>query len=119
MGRWRKRGPRAWKGYLDRNTIIKSLGFASYKKYLQSALWKSIRIVVLTKHKKCKVCLVADSIQVHHKVYSLGNLNGSSLAGLIAICRSCHRKIEFRGRTKLSPSQANKKMVRLRKKAKS
>lgn len=101
------------KPYKERNRILKELGFASYKKYLNSPLWESIRLAVLSRDKhKCFGC-GRQAKQVHHMAYTLDNLAGRDLSRLRSLCGGCHRGIEFRWQQKMPLGKAN---GRLRKK---
>lgn len=81
--------------YIERKTILEKLGFGSYDKYLESALWKKIRLQVLQKQNyKCSVCGERAN-QVHHCSYNENNLSGKNLNSLVAVCRDCHYLAEF------------------------
>lgn len=79
--------------YEARNELLKSLGFASYKAYLASPLWRSIRSKVLKKARdKCQVCCRAKAVQVHHRAYTRDVLLGENLniGKIVAVCDECH-----------------------------
>lgn len=101
--------------YSTRNAILKKMGYSSYKLYLDSPLWKSIRARVLRKFDgKCKGC-GRTANQVHHHQYSRQVLDGRSIEGMSAICGECHEGIEFHGEIKLSLRHANRRLKRQRK----
>jgi hypothetical protein len=78
---------------LDKATfhrLLRGLGFDSYAAYLWSPLWLEIRRRVFERaRKRCEDCGRRAS-QVHHLVYTLQNLSGESLEGLLALCDACH-----------------------------
>ena len=49
----------------------------------------------------------ASKPEVHHLEYNEANLSGSSINGMIVLCRSCHKKAEFKKGKKRSMSQVN------------
>lgn len=70
------------------------LGFASYRAYLRSALWRSIRVRVFRqKGHTCSLCS-RRATQVHHRSYDRLTLLGLILTYLEPICQYCHKKIE-------------------------
>jgi hypothetical protein len=70
------------------------LGFRSYRAYLRSALWRSIRRRVFgLKGRTCSLCH-RRATQVHHRSYDRLTLRGVILTYLEPICRYCHEKIE-------------------------
>ena len=85
--------------------FLRTLGFRSYRAYLDSPLWASIRERVMAKTEgKCVRCWYTAS-QVHHYAYTEENLRGEDLVGLEAICRDCH-DVEHSGcdlTTRLTP----------------
>lgn len=116
---------RAQQAYEKRGRLLRELGFDSYKTYLSSPLWHSIRAKVLVGGVKCYGC-PGKANQVHHGRYTRENLSGTSLRYLYPICRDCHERIEFeRGKKKSnsrhlrkrSPEEATKQLRRLRPKA--
>lgn len=81
--------------YLRRNKTLIKIGFSSYKEYLNSDLWKSIRIKVLKlSNFKCKSCKNKAN-QVHHLSYHKDVLLGLKLESLVSLCEKCHSFIEF------------------------
>lgn len=100
--------------YGVRNRILERLGFQSYKKYLQSKLWKGIRSRQLKLRAHCYAC-DRPANSVHHEAYTEENLSGESLEMLKSVCRGCHLKIEFtKNGRKRSPMQANRRLLQLR-----
>lgn len=90
-----------------------ALGFKSYYEYLQSHIWANIRSRVLDRDDhKCLVC-TARAFQVHHRTYNMKTLAGSSLKGLVSLCRKCHEHIEFTDGVKNDISEANRKLKQL------
>lgn len=84
--------------YRDRKHILKRLGFSSYGAYLRSPMWRGISGEVLAKSNRC-YCCNRKATEVHHREYTLESLTTVG-PHLIPVCRSCHRKIEFKGETK-------------------
>lgn len=82
--------------YHRRNARIRRDGLAnSYKDYLQTDLWKSIRERVLLRDGgRCSTC-GGLATQAHHTNYTSSTLRGKSITGIFAICRRCHEWIEF------------------------
>ena len=77
-----------------RSISLQWLGFASYREYLGSDLWESIRSKVVNRESTCCKCGETAN-QVHHLNYLFQTMNGNDLSGLVPICKSCHYKIEF------------------------
>lgn len=101
------------KSYAKRNRILRQLGFESYEAYLESPLWKSIRLRVLKRDRwKCFGCR-GSAWQVHHRKYTYANLSGRDTHGLSAVCGTCHAYGEFKDGKKLSPKQATKRIYRV------
>lgn len=107
------------KVYRERKRVLLSMGFDSYKDYLESSLWATIRKRFLATHKTCLGC-GGEATQVHHKSYTKKVLSGRGKGHLYAVCRSCHERIEFRDRDgmKLSPRQATNKLKQLARRSK-
>jgi hypothetical protein len=100
--------------YRQRNETLIKLGFSSYKTYLASALWKSIRRDILLPHTRCRAC-GNPATQVHHNRYHLRDMNGASKTHLIPVCGSCHKRAEFtKMGTKVGPQRATAKLDMIR-----
>jgi hypothetical protein len=82
--------------YTHRNERIRKEGLAeNYKAYLETDLWATIRARVLKRDGGlCRIC-GGTATQCHHTNYGTAVLTGRSLVALFAICRSCHKFIEF------------------------
>lgn len=89
------------KSYQDRNVMLSVLKFESYQEYGASDLWASIRQRVFIKSGKICDCCGRGAIQVHHVYYTIDNLSGNSLDGLVPICCTCHSFVEFMDGKKL------------------
>jgi len=64
-----------------------ALKFKSYKDYLGSYIWQSVRNQMIKIYPKCKDCGLKAKI-VHHKHYhSLGN---EKKRDLVTLCFNCH-----------------------------
>jgi len=96
--------------YAERDATLLVLGFKSYRDYLDSGIWKSIRNAVLTRSDGiCSVCGSLSANQVHHRDYSETTLMGRNLSSLIPICSVCHHAAERDGKgRKQSLSVANR-----------
>lgn len=94
-----------------RRVFLLALGFSSYARYLASDLWLTIRAKAMeSAGGKCARC-GGDATQVHHTEYSYEALRGDRPKTLVALCRVCHKFIEFHpdGR-KTRQGTANKKL---------
>lgn len=108
-----------FKTYQDRNELLKTLGFRSYKAYLASPEWARIRHRVLLRAKdQCEICRSAVATQVHHKQYDKETLLGKTLKHLIATCDDCHVLGEFGFfRNKLDLPECNERHRIIRRKS--
>lgn len=80
--------------YRVRQQALLEIGFQTYKEYLKSALWESIRDAVLEAHShQCRAC-GRTAYTVHHVTYTSRVLLGKDRSQLIPICRACHKAIE-------------------------
>ncbi len=96
----------AW--YATRNRALSILGLSSYREYLASPRWATIRARVYSRSRGvCEVCRTARASQVHHRSYSTRVLLGHSIKPLVAVCRSCHEKVEFKDGKKIPPHEAD------------
>lgn len=87
--------------FINRDRVVKSMGFVSYRAYLASALWSEIRGRILARdHGKCRLC-GEPANSVHHVTYTKPVMCGRNDGQLISICRGCHESIEFDGGKKL------------------
>jgi len=81
--------------YERRNVVLGQMGYATYADYLLSELWIGIRARVMDRdHGVCRVC-ARKAVSVHHITYEQKVMRGEDLSQLIAICRGCHKRIEF------------------------
>lgn len=93
--------------YQARDELLLRLGFKSYEKYLNSALWKSIRERGYEAHGRlCKIC-GDDAAVLHHKNYQWELMSGKTVKGLVPLCHDCHYSIEFCDTGKRRLDQAN------------
>lgn len=100
--------------YLDRDGVVRSLGFASYAAYLNSQIWKDIRDRTFAQWGSfCHFCS-APAAQVHHGRYDPDTMAGLILRHLYPVCGSCHQAGEFFvDGDKCTPKVATERMVRL------
>lgn len=81
--------------YSERNMFLNQLGFADYKTYLESDLWKTIKTKAFeTNGYDCKLCNKSADV-IHHRNYTLDTLKGQTFDWLVPLCHDCHRGIEF------------------------
>jgi hypothetical protein len=102
-----------WSAYQARDKLLIELSkeghFGEYAKtkpityagYISRKIWKKKRERVLDKYEyQCQRCAsqmedLPHCLQVHHMEYTKENLVGSSLEGLLLLCKWCHNEIEF------------------------
>ncbi len=103
------------KDYSSRNATLLRLGFATYKEYLQSDLWKEVRKrVYTTKGSACYLCS-KPATELHHNRYHKNDLIGKKLKFINPICRQCHEGIEFQDGRKATLKQAARTFKKIRK----
>ena len=78
-----------------RERILLDIGFASYRDYLKSTLWKIIREAKLDASPRCELCNQSLAAQIHHLRYSREALVGQDAWALVSACPDCHRRVEF------------------------
>lgn len=95
-------------GYAGRNLILESMGFNTYREYLDSELWARIRRKVYSiKGRDCFLCGSAATA-LHHNRYHISDLKGKTIKHIHPICRKCHERIEFKKGEKVSLKKAKK-----------
>jgi hypothetical protein len=81
----------------SRKRHLTALGFGTYREYLTSDLWRTIRTRVFVRDGYlCQKCS-QPAEQVHHRSYGKKTLAGKYDHGLISLCRNCHHALEFDG----------------------
>ncbi len=81
----------------ERADALKRLGFDSYRQYIASPLWKSIRDRVLARDgHKCVRCK-KPARTVHHAHYGYDVLRGERIESLASACGSCHESCGHSG----------------------
>jgi hypothetical protein len=99
--------------YKKRKTFLSWCGFDSYKSYLKSEEWKTIRAEILKRKGNCIICW-REAEQVHHLDYRPGTLLGLWPERLVSLCAACHKNIEFdENGEKLDLGLANGKLFHL------
>lgn len=93
--------------YEKRAEALSLLGFADYKEYRESELWKGIRGKKLSRFRNCLICNV-PAFEVHHLSYDTQTLLGQKEFRLVQLCRGCHQRIEFDGDKKRHLKDANR-----------
>lgn len=103
--------PSPGNAYALRMMVVNHIGFATYKDYLNSDMWRDIRGSVLERDRhKCKVC-GSPANQAHHKSYKKEVMLGQALNLIVSLCQFCHGAIErdICGK-KVSLSEANRRL---------
>lgn len=80
--------------YAKRDLFIKQMGFETYRDYLRSRLWQSIRERVMRGNPMCSACRSEEATTAHHREYSRDALMGRDISKIVPICRTCHELIE-------------------------
>ncbi len=93
-----------------RDESLKELGFSSYSDYLESPMWKAIQVRALERAKGKCACCGDRATQVHHRAYDVATMRGAVPKNLVALCRVCHRAIEFGKTNKLGTETANERL---------
>ena len=96
--------------YQQRDDVLKTIGFASYREYLASPLWQSIRRRLFA---VCKICPCGnEATEFHHRTYKKRYLLGRGKIHkfITPICRDCHQRIEFDGERKVALGWANSRL---------
>lgn len=102
--------------YTSRNANLKRLGFACYRDYLASELWREVRKkVYAAKGRACYLC-GQPATELHHNRYHKNDLVGKKLKFINPICRGCHQGIEFQEGEKATLKQAAKAFRKTRRK---
>ena len=65
----------------------------SYKKYVQSKEWQSLRVIKLTSNPSCQACWSVTNLHVHH--WSYINLWSEKLDELFTLCKRCHDEFHY------------------------
>ena len=81
--------------YLERATVLRGMGYTSYRAYLDSELWQSVRRKALDRYPICQLCPSREATQVHHQSYDEPTMRGESPFNLLSVCSRCHRRVEF------------------------
>lgn len=106
--------------YRVRQAALKELGFSTYKDYLESELWLTIRTRILERDDhKCRICRKKKAVAVHHTTYSILVLAGKMDTQLMAVCGGCHKRVEFADDKKLRDAHSVFKAVLRTSKARS
>jgi len=81
------------------NARLNELGYSSYKEYLNSEHWKSIRSKFYKSKRfqrigyKCAACKSDKNLNLHHKTYK--HLGNEHLKDLILLCSICHKNVHI------------------------
>jgi len=101
--------------YRVREQSLKTLGFRTYKEYLNSNLWKTLKVRLIGQ--LCQICKVEKAYTFHHVTYSIPAMIGELPDQLIPICKRCHYAGEFQNAEKILDGKEIDR--RLRKRARS
>ena len=72
---------------------------SNYSKTLDSDYWREVRMMVMARDRKCKICGSTLYLEVHHLTYFAPDgtkINGKEkdcLKRLILLCSCCHQKV--------------------------
>lgn len=97
--------------YEERNNTLYKMGFNSYREYLSSQIWRSIKRKFL--FGACHACANKRAVVLHHKAYDEYTLRCGSSATLVPMCYDCHQAIEFDGISKNTLGQANRELAKV------
>lgn len=78
---------------------LAQLGFSSYREYLDSDLWRSIRASVFRAKGRMCCCCGKRATQIHHTYYSFRTLSGDPASlenSAWPVCAKCHKKTHFK-----------------------
>lgn len=100
--------------YQQRESVLKSMGFATYADYLQSPLWAKVRRRLF---KRCSTCPCGKpATEAHHMSYKRRYLEGRGKIHkfIVPVCRACHQRIEFDAGGKTALGHANRILHEIR-----
>ncbi len=108
----------ALRSYRQRLNVLRAMGYHDYDAYLQSDLWRGIRLAKIREEAAiCWACGKAGCLQVHHSAYDRDTLDGKRPDRLFVVCDACHESAEFYGKSlKLGPSEATDNLREIRQK---
>lgn len=71
---------------------LRALGYASYRAYLISPHWRSVRALYWASDlpQQC-ICGETEALQLHHLTYD--RIGGEALTDLVPLCATCHADI--------------------------
>lgn len=95
---------------LNMNKRLFELGFASFKDYLASDLWRNNRKIAYIGQCTCEACRRKGSLQVHHKTYK--NLGAERKKDLSLMCEECHREVHSLVRRGFKIAKATQMVIR-------
>lgn len=73
-------------------TVLQNLGYRSYRDYLASGHWRSVKARYYRKCvRQCYGCGATDRLDLHHRTYA--RLGREKVGDLICVCRTCHETI--------------------------
>ena len=73
----------------------------AYRDYMRSDTWKRLRREALERDgRRCRLCNVAEALQVHHRYYP-EVLGTETVDALTTLCGSCHEVVAHRDRNLL------------------
>ena len=104
-----------WDPYVERNKVLRELGFTNYAEYLASPIWADIKSRRMKKGATCSCCPKKANL-LHHDTYYRKLLLGDEASiqrDLYPLCHSCHRLVEFEGDRKRSWGEAIRKFRRM------
>lgn len=75
--------------YKYRADNLRRMGFRSFRAYLHSDLWLSIKARVLEAQPNCQCCKTRRATLVHHRAFDPATLAGVTTGALTAACKPC------------------------------
>lgn len=97
--------------------IVRRLGYASYKDYLKTPLWRE-HIWPRIMERDSYTCQCGKkATQVHHHDYTEAVMRGDDDSLLISLCVTCHKIVEFDGRRRRTIEEKRQVIANLKERA--
>jgi len=82
-----------------------------YDSYLVSNEWRRIRRKVLKEAGHKCACCRSKATQVHHRCYRPRVMSGEETSLLIALCRDCHKTVDFDEKGKVRDAHSKERVL--------
>jgi hypothetical protein len=82
-----------------------------YQDYLESKCWRAISDAVKKEAGYKCACCPKKATDVHHRCYRPRVLSGEDTSLLIALCRDCHKKVDFDERGKVRDAASKERTL--------